>query len=128
MRLLLDTSAVLRVAAGSLSPPAAAALGAGGLAVVSPVIPWELAIKVKNRKLALPLPPLEYVVNVARRYRLTFSPTGLDAALLCAAADLPLIHRDPFDRILIATAIRDRLSLLTPDRQIAAYPGVTTVW
>jgi PIN domain nuclease of toxin-antitoxin system len=47
---------------------------------------------------------------------------------LCAAADLPLIHRDPFDRILIATAIRDRLSLLTPDRQIAAYPGVTTVW
>jgi PIN domain nuclease of toxin-antitoxin system len=128
MRLLLDTSGLLHLAAGSLTPRAATALGAGGLAVISPVIPWELAIKVKNGKLSLPQSPLEYVVLVARRYRLTFSSTGLDAVLLCAAADLPLIHRDPFDRILIATAMRDHLAIVTPDRTVAAYPGVTTVW
>lgn len=128
MRLLLDTSAVLHVASGSLSTHAAAVLQEGGLAMISPVIPWELAIKVKSGKLILPQPPLEYVISVARRYRLMFSPTGLDAGLLCAAADLPMIHRDPFDRILIATAIREQLAILTPDRTIAAYPGVTAVW
>jgi len=128
MRLLLDTSAVLHVASGSLSTHAASVLHEGGLAMISPVIPWELAIKVKSGKLILPQPPLEYVISVARRYRLMFSPTGLDAGLLCAAADLPMIHRDPFDRILIATAIREQLAILTPDRTIAAYPGVTAVW
>jgi PIN domain nuclease of toxin-antitoxin system len=52
---------------------------------------------------------------------------GLDAALLCAAADLPLIHRDPFDRILVATALREQFAVVTPDRTIAMYP-VATVW
>jgi len=40
---------------------------------------------------------------------------------------LPLIHRDPFDRILVATAIREQMAVLTPDRTIARYP-VTTIW
>lgn len=128
MRLLLDTSAILHLAAGTLSPTAVAALGTGGLAVISPVIPWELAIKVKSGKLVIPVPPLDYVIRLASRHRLTISASGLDASLLCAAADLPLIHRDPFDRILVATAARERLAILTPDRTIAAYPGVTTVW
>jgi|688.fasta_scaffold450624_2 PIN domain nuclease of toxin-antitoxin system len=44
-----------------------------------------------------------------------------------AAAELPLIHRDPFDRILVATALRDNLAVLTPDRAIAMYP-VATIW
>lgn len=128
MRLLLDTSAVLHLAAGTLPATAADELRRGGLAVITPVIPWELGIKVKAGKLSLPQPPLDYVISLVRRYQLTLATAGLDAALLCAAADLPLIHRDPFDRILVATAIRDRLAILTPDRSIAAYPGVTVVW
>jgi PIN domain nuclease of toxin-antitoxin system len=127
MRLLLDTSAVLHLAAGTLSSAAIDALRSGGLAVLSPVVPWELAIKVKARKLEVPLPPLDYCVSLARRHRLTLPREGLDAALLCAAADLPLIHRDPFDRILVATAIREQMAVLTPDRTIAQYP-VTTIW
>ena len=128
MRLLLDTSAVLHLAAGTLPATAAATLRLGGLAVITPVIPWELGIKVKAGKLTLPQPPLDYVISLVRRYQLTLATAGLDAALLCAAADLPLIHRDPFDRILVATAIREHLAILTADRAIAAYPGVTTVW
>lgn len=127
MRLLLDTSAVLHLAAGTLSSTAGDALRSGGLAVLSPVVPWELAIKVKAGKLEVPLPPLDYCVSLARRHRLTLPREGLDAALLCAAADLPMIHRDPFDRILVATAIREQLAVLTPDRVIAQYP-VTTIW
>jgi PIN domain nuclease of toxin-antitoxin system len=127
MKLLLDTSAVLHLAAGTLSSAAADALRSGGLAVLSPVVPWELAIKVKAGKLEIPLPPLDYCVSLARRHRLTLPREGLDAALLCAAADLPLIHRDPFDRILVATAIREQMAVLTPDRTIARYP-VTAIW
>ena len=127
MRLLLDTSALLHLAAGTLSPGAAESLAAGGLAFISPVIPWELAIKVKAGKLFLPLSPLDYCISLARRHRLTLPAEGLDPALLCAAAELPLIHRDPFDRILVATAMRDRLAVVTPDRAIAMYP-VATIW
>lgn len=127
MRLLLDTSAVLHLASGTLSSAAADALRSGGLAVLSAVVPWELAIKVKAGKLEVPLPPLDYCVSLARRHRLTLPREGLDAALLCAAADLPLIHRDPFDRILVATAIREQMAVLTPDRTIARY-AVATIW
>lgn len=117
----------MHLAAGTLSAAAADALRSGGLAILPPVVPWELAIKVKEGKLGLPLPPLDYCVSLARRFRLTLPREGLDAALLCAAADLPLIHRDPFDRILVALAIREQCAVLTPDRTIALYP-VSTVW
>jgi PIN domain nuclease of toxin-antitoxin system len=127
MRLLLDTSAVVHLAAGTLSSAAADALRGGGLAVLPPVVPWELAIKVKAGKLELPAPPLDYCLSLARRHRLTLPREGLDAALLCAAADLPLIHRDPFDRILVAFAIREQLTVLTSDRSIPLYP-VATLW
>jgi PIN domain nuclease of toxin-antitoxin system len=127
MRLLLDTSAVVHLAAGTLSSAAADALRGGGLAVLPPVVPWELAIKVKAGKLELPAPPLDYCLSLVRRHRLTLPREGLDAALLCAAADLPLIHRDPFDRILVAFAIREQLTVLTSDRSIPLYP-VATLW
>ena len=41
---------------------------------------------------------------------------------------LPLIHRDPFDRIIIATAIEEGLTLLTNDSRINQYNGVNTLW
>jgi hypothetical protein len=54
--------------------------------------------------------------------------SGLDAGLLCAAADLPLLHRDPFDRLLIGTAIQEHLAILTPDHLIRQYPEVFSLW
>ena len=96
--------------------------------MLSPIVPWELSIKVKTGKLQLPDFPLPWVQAVARKYDLSPPVAGLDAALLCAAADLPLIHRDPFDRVLIATALRDNLTILTSDTMIPTYPGVTTIW
>jgi PIN domain nuclease of toxin-antitoxin system len=41
---------------------------------------------------------------------------------------LPAIHRDPFDRLLIATAQQHRLTLLTPDASIAQYPNLQVAW
>jgi len=106
MRCLLDTCALLALAKGNLGSEAKKALRTAAEVIISPVIPWELAIKVKMGKLTLAEPPLIYAESLAARHTLTMSRTGLDAALLCAAADLPLLHRDPFDRILIATAQR----------------------
>lgn len=51
-----------------------------------------------------------------------------EAAILCAAADLPPLHRDPFDRVLVATAMDRGLVLLTSDRVIPTYPGVRVIW
>jgi len=52
----------------------------------------------------------------------------LTAEQAFAAAALPLLHRDPFDRLLIATALLQRHTLLTPDPLIRQYPQVTTTW
>lgn len=68
-----------------------------------------------------------WVEAVTKRYQLE-TIAGLDAALLCAAADLPDIHRDPFDRVLVATALRQELVIVTSDRFIPGYPGIKTIW
>ena len=72
--------------------------------------------------------PLEWILNLAGRHQLDPPDAGLDAALLCAAADLPLIHRDPFDRVLVAMAQRDGLTILTSDRLIPKYPDIVSIW
>jgi PIN domain nuclease of toxin-antitoxin system len=47
--------------------------------------------------------------------------------MACAAAALPLLHRDPFDRVIVALAQAQGLTVLTSDENIGKYPGVTTV-
>ncbi|MFZ4766190.1 MAG: type II toxin-antitoxin system VapC family toxin [Roseimicrobium sp.] len=126
MNVLLDTCALVPLSNGPLPAAAAQAFGAAAHAYVSTACVWEAAIKFKTGKLHLPRPPQAWFEELCRRYHLTELP--LPARLLCAAADLPLIHRDPFDRVLIATAQRDQLILLTSDSTIPTYPGVTTLW
>ena len=48
--------------------------------------------------------------------------------ILRAPAALPLIHRDPFDRVLVVLAQAHALIVLTSDEDIAKYPGVKTLW
>ena len=52
----------------------------------------------------------------------------LTSAIALRAASLPRLHSDPFDRLLIATALEHRLTLLTPDPKIQAYPRLKTLW
>jgi PIN domain nuclease of toxin-antitoxin system len=128
MRLLLDTCAIIALAEGTLPPAAAAALETAERAVISAVVPWELGIKVKAGKLILPEPPLNWVRSLSVLYQLDPVIEALEAALLCSAAGLPLLHRDPFDRILVATALARNLTILTSDRIVPEYPGVETIW
>jgi PIN domain nuclease of toxin-antitoxin system len=128
MNLLLDTCALLALAQGALPAKSSKALRKAPKAIVSPIVPWEIAIKVRSGKLDLPLPPLKWVGALVVRHELDGPTGGLDAELLCAAADLPFVHRDPFDRVLVATALRHDLVIITSDRFISGYPGIRTLW
>lgn len=128
MRILLDTCALLALAgsAGTLSKAGSEAIGKADPVFVSSVSIWEIAIKSASKKLNLSLAPWDWFEAARDRYALSELP--LDGLSACSAAALPEIHRDPFDRLLVATAIRHQLTLLTSDRAIRQYPGVQTLW
>ena len=72
----------------------------------------------------MPVAPLRWVRALEARYHLTELP--LDSALCTAAAELPRHHGDPFDRFIIAGALRLRLPVVTIDPKFSAY-GVEVV-
>ncbi len=128
MKLLLDTCALLALATGDLPKKASKCLTSAAEASVPAVVVWEIAIKVKTGKLQLPDAPLPWIESLCTRYSLALQRQGPDVQTLCAAADLPLLHRDPFDRVLVATCLSQGLTLLTSDRIIPTYPGMKVLW
>ena len=86
---------------------------------LSPISVWEAAIKRQAGRLRAPR-------NLTAALSAEFRMLELDAALLEAAAELPPHHGDPFDRVLIAHALQDDLSVLTRDAEFARY-GVRVV-
>lgn len=126
MNVLLDTCALLALAQGDLPEGAARALRSAPEAIVSVVSAWEVAIKTAAGKLRLREPPNQWFLGLVERYDLRDLP--LDARVACAAAALPLVHRDPFDRVLVALAHAHALTVLTSDDNIRKYPGVKTLW
>lgn len=126
MNVLLDTNALLVLADGPLPKRAAEAFGLADFAFASPVSAWEVAIKFHLGKLNISPSPLDWFHTLCDRYHLTILPIATET--LCAAAALPPIHRDPFDRVLIATARHRHLTILTADRIIPTYPDVQTLW
>lgn len=86
---------------------------------------WEIALKHSLGKLALPTPPSEYVPSRMRTSATT--PLPIHHAHVLWTANLPLHHRDPFDRLLVAQAQLEGLPFLTADRQLAAY-DVEFLW
>jgi PIN domain nuclease of toxin-antitoxin system len=87
----------------------------GNMVFVSAVSVWEIGIKKSLDKLEAPDNLLEEI----ELHRFTPLPINLDHAQL--AGKLPNIHKDPFDRILIAQAINEKLTLVTRDQLIAEY-------
>jgi PIN domain nuclease of toxin-antitoxin system len=80
---------------------------------------WEIAIKIRIGKMKLPSIPALYVPRRARGAGILSLPITEEHAL--AVADLPMVHSDPFDRILIAQAQLESLTLVTSDREFAQY-------
>jgi len=80
---------------------------------------WEIAIKFATGKLRLPQPPAAFIAQRMVEDRMVALPILHAHAL--RAGELPLHHRDPFDRLLIAQAQIEGLTVLTADRQFASY-------
>jgi PIN domain nuclease of toxin-antitoxin system len=128
LKLLIDTCAFLWIAGGghAIPPRAAAAFASPDNDVyLSAASTWEIAIKYALRRLALPVPPAQFVVE--ERERRGVMSLGIDEESTLHVAKLPPIHADPFDRFLVAQAIVHGMTILTPDPIVARYPA-RTLW
>lgn len=86
---------------------------------------WEIAIKAARGWLVLPDPPEQYVPSRLRLHGIQALPIQLGHAL--RVYELPMIHRDPFDRLLIAQSQLEAMPILTTDPEIARY-NVDIIW
>lgn len=128
MTFLLDTHAFLWLAAEpeKLSPAVREIVEEGSSTLVlSAASGWEIALLWKLGRIELPEPPASFVSDAMQALLITPLPIGFSAAI--TAATLPLIHRDPFDRLLVAEAKRNSFTILTRDRIIPEY-GVDILW
>ena len=93
--------------------------------VVSVVSAWEIILKHQAGKLKLDV-GLQDMLDVVLRGG-HWSVLPITAAHVAALAELPALHRDPFDRLLVAQARTEGLTILTADKAIREYP-VPTLW
>jgi PIN domain nuclease of toxin-antitoxin system len=121
--LLLDTYAFLwwRANDPRLAAGARRAIAEADVVFVSVASAWEAAVKIGLGRLRLPAPFERGVVESGfERLGITFEHTQ-------RVADMPPHHRDPFDRMLIAQALVEGLTVVTHDEAFRAY-GVDALW
>lgn len=122
MRLLLDTHAFLWFVAGDTT------ISSGARALiedeandkfVSIASLWEIAVKTSIGKLPLAKPFEQFIPEQLTRNG--FQILGLTVEHAATVATLPLYHRDPFDRMLVAQSLAENLPLLSSDETLDAY-------
>ncbi|MEZ2237231.1 type II toxin-antitoxin system VapC family toxin [Microcoleus sp.] len=87
---------------------------------------WEMGIKVAIGKLPLPEPIDTYISS--RMIQLDLRSLEIKAPHALRAAALPLHHRDPFDRMLIAQAQIEEMTLVSADSMFKQYSDITILW
>jgi PIN domain nuclease of toxin-antitoxin system len=118
LRLLLDTHIFLWLAADDkrLTDQARGTIMGAGAIFISSATIWEIAVKFRIGKLRVD--PEDAIREMAIN---GFRELAVRNDHAAGVAKLPLIHNDPFDRLLIAQAMLEPLHLLTADAQLAAY-------
>jgi PIN domain nuclease of toxin-antitoxin system len=86
---------------------------------------WEIVTKVQIGKLPLPQPPSKYLPKHVSALGAQLLP--IEAAHVLRLETLPLHHRDPFDRLLVAQSLEEHLPLLSCDELLAPY-GADIRW
>ncbi len=124
--MILDTCALLWLASGDkkLSRSALKEISQAPAVYISAISAFEIALKVAKGKLKLPNPPKEWFEKIVEHHGVTVLP--LDLNVCVAAAQLPPIHNDPYDRFIIAAAKLHDLTVATTDEQFEKY-GVTVI-
>ena len=121
-KLLLDTHIFLWYLSGDTRLPEfirESIRDPGNEVYLSVVSIWEAAVKHQLGKLPLPEPPTAYLPVQRERHQI--SSLSLDEASVSQLAKLPSIHRDPFDRMLIAQCRVEGFTLVTRDEMIERY-------
>lgn len=95
------------------------------LSYVSIATLWEIAIKVNIGKLKLKHPSEEYKLKLLEN-NIEVLPVTFESTLLVSS--LPLFHRDPFDRILIAQAMEEKLTIISRDKNFQLYKNIHLLW
>ena len=128
MKLLIDTCTFLWIVGGGRELPARVRelySSPDNETYLSAVSAWEVAVKHAGGRLPLPEAPERLVPAERDRRGIMSLPFDEESAL--HVSRLPVLHRDPFDRMLVSQAIVHGLVILTPDRLVAQYPA-RTIW
>ncbi|HEY4194057.1 MAG TPA: type II toxin-antitoxin system VapC family toxin [Mucilaginibacter sp.] len=127
MRILIDTHILIWYLNGDNTLPSnllAIIENEQNQIIVSTISLWEITIKISSGKLELTKTLAEIEKYLAGK-ELQLLHIGFDA--LIKLKDLPYYHRDPFDRLLIAQAISENLTIISADRHFEAYL-VEVIW
>jgi len=127
MKALLDTQTFLWAISGNerLSKRAGQIFTGPSDLWLSVASVWEILIKVQIGKIPLPVPAAPYIVKKLAQNRIETLPISLDHVLKIET--LPMHHRDPFDRVLIAQSIEEGWPIVTADPMFKDYP-VQVIW
>ncbi len=127
MKAILDTHAFLWALAGDgrMSRHAREVFAGSATLWLSIASIWEILIKVQTGKLNLPTPAGKYVIRKLTENRIEVLPISVDHLL--ALERLPVHHRDPFDRVLIAQSMEENIPVITADQIFSSYP-IEVIW
>lgn len=123
MKLLLDTHIFIwdKQAVGKLSTQTRSLIFAPTTErFVSTAVFWEMQIKERKGGIGIGMPPQQFVS--IQRQLFPFKTITIQEKHVWTLQQLPLIHKDPFDRIMIAQAIAESLTLVSVDGKFNAYP------
>lgn len=132
--ILLDTCVMIfdALTPERLSKRAASELNKGRLAgnlACSDISLWEIAMLISKGRVKPAMPTLNFLSDLIAANRLSVLPiTPEIACLACNHAELLLSHGDPADRIVAATALHHKASLLTSDVILLGLKGLKATW
>jgi PIN domain nuclease of toxin-antitoxin system len=129
--ILLDTHALIWWVNGDpMSPRATSAMAVeleGGEIAISSITAWEIAMLTTRGRLSLSIDVTAWLAAIKQIERVKF--VAIDNEIAVDAVELPgEFHKDPADRLIVATARKLRVPIVTADEKITGYPHVRTIW